>query len=364
MAIDFYNLQQLYDEQKLDIMKAIHNVAFDGQYFANESVVKFESLISRLYNQASVVATNSGTSALITALYAANIPVGSFVIIPAMTYVATANAVKAVGCIPLPVDIDDQWLLDYNEVEKYLYATSKNKISAVVVVDLYGQGVDLAKFKALCDSYSVKLIVDAAQSFEMHYHNYNQIDYCDSLALSFNPLKNLGAMGNAGAVVSKNHTVEELSIYIKQGMLKTDAIFPGLNMRMDAIQAAVLNVKFTRFYDHLIRKCDISDYYRQNLIDIVEMPRKSSLSTHTNYVFPIAPKYADRVRSALDEVRIGYASHYIKPIHHHSAFKPASGQDYCPNATKLASRIISIPNHSHLSNSEVDYIIGLLKSVL
>ena len=363
MAIEFYNLQQLYDEQKLDIIKAIHNVAFDGQYFANESVVKFENLISRLYNQASVVATNSGTSALITALYAANIPPGSFVIIPAMTYVATANAVKAVGCIPLPLDIDDQWLLDYDVLAEYLDVANK-KISAVVIVDLYGQGVDLIKFKALCDSYSVKLIVDAAQSFEMHYHNYNQIDYCDSLALSFNPLKNLGAMGNAGAVVSKNHTVEELSVYIKQGLVNNDTMFPGLNMRMDAIQAAVLNVKFTRFYDHLIRKCDISDYYRQNLVNLVEMPRKSNACTHTNYVFPIAPKYADRVRSALDEVKIGYASHYLRPIHHHSAFKDSSGQDYCPNATKLAARIISIPNHSHLSNNEVDYIIGLLKSVL
>jgi dTDP-4-amino-4,6-dideoxygalactose transaminase len=363
MAIEFYNLQQLYDEQKFDIMKAIHQVAVDGQYFANESVVKFESLISRLYNQASVVATNSGTSALITALYAANIPVNSFVIIPAMTYVATANAVRAVGCIPLPLDIDDQWLLDYDLLAEYLSIANK-KISAVIVVDLYGQGVDLVRFKELCDNYSVKLIVDAAQSFEMHYHNYNQIDYCDSLALSFNPLKNLGAMGNAGAVVSKNHSVEELSTYVKQGLLKTDAIFPGLNMRMDAVQAAVLNVKFTRFYDHLIRKCDISDYYRQHLFDLVEMPKKSNACTHTNYVFPIAPKNADKVRAALDEAEIGYASHYLKPIHHHSAFKDTSGKDFCPNATKLATRIISIPNHNHLSNNEVDYIISLLKSVI
>jgi dTDP-4-amino-4,6-dideoxygalactose transaminase len=362
MGINFYNLKNQYEEQNIEIMQAIHAVASNGQYFADQSVQQFESLISKLYNRANVVATNSGTSALITALLAANLPKNSAVIIPSMTYVATANAVKAVGCYPTALDIDEKWLIDYYLLEKYLAIS--DKISAVIVVDLYGQGVDLVKFKQLCDYYNVKLIVDAAQSFEMQYHSYHQIDYCDSLALSFNPLKNLGAMGNAGAVVSKYHTATELSVFVKQGLYKNEVVFPSFNFKIDAIQAAVLLIKFKRFYDLLLRKCDISDCYRSHLSNLVEMPEKASWCGHTNYVFPIAPKNADRVRQALTECNIEFASHYLKPIHHHSAFKDKNNIDYCPNASKLATRIVSIPNHGHLSNEEVDTIISVLKRVL
>jgi dTDP-4-amino-4,6-dideoxygalactose transaminase len=108
--------------------------------------------------------------------------------------------------------------MNYDKLNEFL-ETYNDKISAVVVVDLYGQGVNLKQFKELCDNYKVKLIVDAAQSFELFYDRYHQIDYCDSLALSFNPLKNLGAMGNAGAVVSKNYNVETLKKYTQQGKL-------------------------------------------------------------------------------------------------------------------------------------------------
>lgn len=214
MTIEYYNLKQQYLDQREELLTAIDQVAQGGQYFADRSVTKFESLISKLYNGASAVACNSGTSALTIALRAANLPLNSYVAIPAMTYIATANAVLAAGLKPVIVDIDDYWLMNYTHLEQY-FDTEYN-ISAVVVVDLYGQGVCLDKFKKLCDQRGVKLIVDAAQSFDLGYYFYHQIDHCDSLALSFNPLKNLGAMGNAGAVVSKNYKMEDLTKWCVQ----------------------------------------------------------------------------------------------------------------------------------------------------
>lgn len=359
MTINFYNLKEQFEDQKVEITEAINNVAVNGQYFAEQAVSKFENLVSRLYNGASVVATNSGTSALTVAIKAARLPAGSFVAIPAMTYIATASAVMAAGHHPVLIDIDQHWLMSYDHLERYL---EQYTLAAVVLVDLYGQGVDLSRFKKLCDHYNTKIIVDAAQSFELYYDYYHQIDYCDSLALSFNPLKNLGAMGNAGAVVSKYHSVTDLYSWCVHNKVNNDVVEAGFNCRIDAIQAAILNVKYQNFDDAMRRKSEISWFYRQQLELLVPMPERNYTCTHMNYVFPIAPLNADKVRAGLEEHNIQYASHYIKPLNHYSIFKEF--RDYCPAVSELEGRCISIPNHWHLSDSQVDKIVQLLRSLV
>jgi dTDP-4-amino-4,6-dideoxygalactose transaminase len=360
MSINFYNLKEQYEDQRYELQNAIMSVSTSGQYFANESVAQFESLVSRLYDRASCVGTNSGTSALTVAIKLAKIPKDSLVAIPAMTYVATANAVVAAGCHPICIDIDEHWLMDYDMLREYL--DKYDKIAAVIVVDLYGQGVDLSRFKRLCDHFKVKLIVDAAQSFEIMYDYYHQIDYCDSLALSFNPLKNLGAMGNAGAIVSKNYTTDEIHSFCAQGKLNGDVVHPGFNCRIDAIQAAVLMVKYLRFDDNMRRKAEISWYYREEFRNLVEMPEKVGYCAHNNYVFVIAPKHPDMVKLMMGLNGIEFASHYEKPVHHYEAFK--NSKDYCPNASALAGRCVSIPNHWHLTDIEVDKIVTAVRAGL
>jgi dTDP-4-amino-4,6-dideoxygalactose transaminase len=275
-----------------------------------------------------------------------------------MTYVATANAVVAAGLIPVCVDINQHWLMDYDKLTIYL--DKLKTISAVVVVDLYGQGVDLIRYKRLCDHHNVKLIVDAAQSFEIKYDSYHQIDYCDSLALSFNPLKNLGAMGNAGAVVSKNYTVEQLKAWTHQGKLKSDIVTPGNNFRIDALQAAILMSKYKHFDDNMLRKSTISWHYRMNLQDKVEMPERIMYATPTNYVFVVAPKNPDTLKTFLSLHNIEFASHYDRPVHHYTAYK--TDIDYCMFATSLAGRIVSLPNHWHLTDEQVEQITNIVKN--
>jgi UDP-2-acetamido-2-deoxy-ribo-hexuluronate aminotransferase len=362
MSIKFYNLKEQFEDQKLNILGAINFVAASGQYFAEDYVKRFENLVSGLYDGGSCASCNSGTSALIVALKIADLPKNSRVLIPAMTYVATANAVVAAGLVPVCVDIDNYWLMDYKQMAFHL--EHLQYVSAVIVVDLYGQGVDLPKYRALCDHYQVKLIVDAAQSFDLKYDAYHQIDYCDSIALSFNPLKNLGALGNAGAVVSKNYTVEQLKKYTHQGKQDGDVVTPGVNLRMDAVQAAVLLTKYERWDDIMQRKFVISGFYRQQLEGLVEMPDRVMYATPTNYVFEIAPsaEQLEAIKFALSVRDIEYTSHYEKPIHHYSAYQ--SSVDLCPRATALAGRCLSLPNHWHMSNDDVMQVIDAVKSVV
>jgi UDP-2-acetamido-2-deoxy-ribo-hexuluronate aminotransferase len=358
MSIKFYNLAEQYEDQRYEIMQAIDEVAKGGQYFADSSVKRFENLISHLYDGASCAGTVSGTAALTIALQVANLPKHSHVLIPAMTYVATANAVVAAGLIPVCVDINHHWLMDYDKLSIYL--DKLKTVSAVVVVDLYGQGVDLIRYKKLCDHHKVKLIVDAAQSFEIKYDSYHQIDYCDSLAISFNPLKNLGAMGNAGAVVSKNYTVEQLKAWTHQGKIKNDIVNPGNNLRIDALQAAILTIKYDRFDDNMQRKSTISWHYRMAFEGKILMPERIMYALPTNYVFVVAPKNPEILKTFLSLYNVEFASHYEKPVHHYTAYK--TDIDYCPFASSLAGRIISIPNHWHLTDDQVAQITEIIKN--
>ena len=131
---------------------------------------------------------------------------------------------------------------------------------------------------------------------------------------------------------------------------------------MDAIQAAVLNIKYQRFDDAMRRKSEISWYYRQQLQLLVPMPERNYECTHTNYVFEIAPIDPNKMKLALTVNGIEFASHYDKPLHHLTAFKDY--HDYCPKATELAGRCISLPNHWHLEDNEIDHIVETVKSAV
>jgi dTDP-4-amino-4,6-dideoxygalactose transaminase len=360
MSISFYNLKEQFEDQRHELLQTILHVSESGQYFNHPMVEKFESLVSHLYDGASCAGTSSGTAALTIALQLANLPKNSKVVIPALTYIATANAVVAAGLQPYCVDIDKYWLLNYDHLKHTL--DTEQDISAVIAVDLYGQGVDLSLFKPLCDYYNVKLIVDAAQSFEIYYDHYHQIDFCDSVALSFNPLKNLGALANAGAVVSKNYTVDQMKAFTHQGKQNNDCSIPGNNFRIDATQAAVLLVKYERFTEAMNRKNVISYYYRSEFEKLAVMPYKIEYATPTNYVFPIAVKNPETVKTFLGLHNIQFASHYEKPVHHYSAYK--TDVDRCEFASALAGKIISLPNHWHLSDNQVAQIVEVVKKAL
>lgn len=169
-------------------------------------------------------------------------------------------------------------------------------------------------------------------------------------------------MGNAGAVVSSKFSKDSMYRWAVQGKHDNRFIAYGNNNRMDAMQAAVLNVKLTRFEHNMLRKTEISWYYREQLQNLVSMPVKNNITTHMNYVFVIAPNDADKVRSALADADIAFGCHYDKPLHHYTQF--ASYMDICPNASLTAGKCISLPNHWHLTDSDVERVVQTVKTVL
>ena len=367
--ISYYNLKEQYQDCQTFILGGMQTVFASGDFYSGAAHDAVARYIRVKYDDAYVELTNSGTSALIATLMALYTKRGSRVLLPALTYAATAQAVMAVGCIPTFVDIDDSWLLDVELLDE-MYDKYGDEISTLITVDLYGQGVELERVRKWCDKNNVKWIIDAAHSFGVCSKNYNQT-VADAICLSFNPLKNLGGSGG-GAIVSK--TIHPTILGATCMMGKTErgphgAIeLPGLNFRMLSTQAATLAAKAPYFEDHIIRKMKICEtYYNhfRNYPDKLDLPIRKPWGTWNYYSFSIAPLQQERVKEALKAADIEYSSHYTKPLNR-EGFVKQYGYQACPESEYITSneRIISLPSHWHMSNDEVNTVITTVLAAL
>lgn len=367
--ISYYNLKEQYQDCQTFILGGMQTVFASGDFYSGAAHDAVARYIRVKYDDAYVELTNSGTSALIATLMALYTKRGSRVLLPALTYAATAQAVMAVGCIPTFVDIDDSWLLDVELLDE-MYDKYGDEISTLITVDLYGQGVELERVRKWCDKNNVKWIIDAAHSFGVCSKNYNQT-VADAICLSFNPLKNLGGSGG-GAIVSK--TIHPTILGATCMMGKTErgphgAIeLPGLNFRMLSTQAATLAAKAPYFEDHIIRKMKICEtYYNhfRNYPDKLDLPIRKPWGTWNYYSFSIAPVNHESVKAALKDAGIEYSSHYAKPLNR-EGFVKQYGYQACPETEYITSneRVISLPSHWHLSNEQVNTVITTVLAAL
>jgi dTDP-3-amino-2,3,6-trideoxy-4-keto-D-glucose/dTDP-3-amino-3,4,6-trideoxy-alpha-D-glucose/dTDP-2,6-dideoxy-D-kanosamine transaminase len=357
--INYYNVAQQYLDCKDDIDQAVQSSMQGGQFFNNGYLDSLAGKISNRYNYANVQLTSSCTAALHAALLCLDLPAGSAIAVPAISYVATAQAVLAAGHHPVFIDVDKHWLMDINDL--FWQMDREHRIKAVITVDLYGQGADIYNMFALCRDKGSKLIIDAAQSFGLHSKNYNQVASSDAICLSFNPLKNLGGMGG-GAIVSNSLDPVVMRAVCHEGKTNSgpqgQAEYHGLNYRMDAVAAAMLLAKFDYHQRNQQRKYEICARYRSELTGLVEMPELSD-SGSVHYTFSIAPTDPERMRNMLSARGIGFSSHYLRPLTCEPVFKRYYRK--CEKAELLEDRIISLPCHWHLTDDQVDKVIATVK---
>lgn len=364
--IKLWDTDEQFDDQRTSILSAIARVGNTGQYFNHPEIDRFEDTVKEAYGFEQVVSCNSGTTALTLALQNLTKPVQSiteennWIIVPAMTYIATPNAIANAGFNVQSIDIDEHWLMDFSLLAETL-ETFNRIICAVVFVDLYGQTGNLPMYYHLCKNYDIPLIVDAAQSWGLKGNGWDPADYADVITFSMNPLKNWGAMGSAGALGSKYQNLSHQRAQSHQGKLGNDIVTKGGNYRLDAIQAAVLNAKYPLVDKRIARKRKISEYYKDRLTNLVDMPEWGDWATHQHYVFPFATKRADAVRQQLTEDNIQFGSHYHQGINEHT---PYYDYTYTTKTRFLKNRIITIPNHAHLSDSDVERVVTSVISAL
>lgn len=367
--ISYYNLQQQYEDCRMAILGGIDSVYRSGQFYSGEAHDLLEKYIKTHYNNAEIVLTNSGTNALQASLMALYIKPGSRVLLPALTYAATAQAIIAVGCIPTFMDIDSSWLLDVDLLDE-MYKKYGDQIGALITVDLYGQGVDLSKVRRWCTKHDIKWIIDAAHSFGICSDEYDQT-VADAICLSFNPLKNFGGSGG-GALISKSihPTIMKAVCTIGKTAMGTNSNIElhGLNFRMLSTQAATLVSKIYYYAEMVPKKMEICKLYYnhfRNYPDKINLPIRKPWGTWNYYSFSIAPVRHDSVKKALALADIEYSSHYAKALNRED-FVKSYGYQPCTETETLTNqhRIISLPSHWHLSNNEVNTVITTVLAAL
>jgi dTDP-4-amino-4,6-dideoxygalactose transaminase len=352
-----------YRAHQAPIQSAINRVLNSGNYILGAEVEAFESAFAAYCGAGHGVGVASGTDALILALKALGIGSGDEVITVSHTAVATVAAILAVGATPVLVDIDEIYLtLDPATLDRA--ATPRSK--AVIAVHLYGQAADLDPILSFTRERNLALVEDCAQACGGVYRGRRLGSIGDIGCFSFYPTKNLGAIGDGGIVLTREpkiaNRVRRLRQYGWDDARQTQE--PGLNSRLDPLQAAILNAKLAHLDDDNARRAAIARRYAQGLQGVpVATPKERADAQHVYHLYVITSGQRDALMGHLAEHQIGCAVHYPTPVHkqHGYADRAILPPGGLPMTERACQQILSLPLYAELSDADVDRVIATVR---
>jgi dTDP-4-amino-4,6-dideoxygalactose transaminase len=357
VMIPFLDLRASFHELKSEIQEAISRVLDSGWYILGPEVEAFEAEWAAYCGASHAVGVGNGLDALTLALRALDIGPGDEVIVPSNTYIATWLAVSAVGAIPVPVEPDP---LTYNIDPALIQASLSPKTRALLPVHLYGQPADLDPILAIASQHNLAVVEDAAQSHGALYKGRRIGSHGDVVCWSFYPGKNLGALGDAGAITTNRADLAErirlLRNYGSHEKYLNDV--QGFNSRLDPVQAAVLRVKLKKLDEWNDRRCSIITQYSQGLVgaDLL-LPHTPDWADSVWHLFVVRSKERDALQQRLSVAGIGTLIHYPIPPHRQAAFTNYFSTNL-PIADQLASELLSLPVGPHLSHQQASTVIS------
>ena len=356
-SIPFTDLKSQYNEAKIYIDSAIQEVIEMSSFITGPMVDEFETVIKGYCGAEDCASIGSGTNALLCALKAVNVGEGDEVITVSHTFVSTTEVICNVGAVPVFVDIDDFYHMDIKGIEHRI----TNKTKAILFVDLYGQTPNIDELTQIATKHNLVLIEDAAQSFGSSYKTKKVGSIADLTCFSFNPVKNLGAMGDAGAVTGSKLLMDKVRMYRDHGrQTKFSYETVGYNARIDNLQAKIIQAKLP-FLDEWNRKRRIIAHtYTNELQNIVQTPQENLDSYHTYYVYVIQTDRRDNLREHLQNAGIQTNIHYPTPTHMTPAFQKYANK-FLLKTEKICGRILSLPVYHSLTHNDQEYIIDSIK---
>lgn len=358
IAVPFLDLYAQYRSIRENIDDAIAEVIRTSRFILGSEETKFERAFADSLHVPHAVGCSCGTSALYIALVGLGMPRGAEIIIPTLTYIATAEAVSLAGAVPVFVDSEpDTGLMDLEAVRRAITP----RTWGVIPVHLYGQMVDMSLLTDLAREKGLKVIEDAAQAHAAECRGLRPGTQSDAATFSFFPGKNLGAYGDAGAIVTRDDALASwMRRYRNHGRMdKYSHDFVGFNFRLDGIQTAILQVKLQHLERWTERRRTIAARYRAaftwtGLRCLVERPQ----ARHVYHLFVIRHPERDRLRKALADARIECGIHYPIPLHLQPAYKSCGQQPgSLPESEALAREVLSLPIDPELSDAQVEYVI-------
>ncbi|MHC5797844.1 DegT/DnrJ/EryC1/StrS family aminotransferase [Lacisediminihabitans sp. FW035] len=346
-----------------EIREGFDRVISATSFIQGPDVAAFESQFAEYCGIEHVVGVANGTDAIELALRAAGIGPGDEVIVPANTFVATAEAVVRAGATIVFGDCDETYLLDLESLREQLSPRTR----AVVAVHLYGQTADVDGIRAVIGDRDVVVVEDAAQAQGARYHGRRAGSLGDVGGTSFYPGKNLGAYGDAGAVLTNSAEFARLARTIGShgGLRKYEHIVVGTNSRLDTLQAVVLSAKLKHLDDWNAERRAIATRYTQLLSDVagVQTPVTLDGNEHVFHQYIVRVADRDRVVAEMNVAGVGAGIHYPLPVHLVPAFaNERFPRGSFPTAESTASLILSLPIYPGLTAEQQDRVIEVLVS--
>ncbi len=353
-----------YLEHRAAINAAIARVLDSGQYILGREAETFESRFAALIGVAHGIGCGSGTDALELAVRACGIGAGDLVFTVSHTAVATVAAIERAGALPVLIDIEkDGFNMDPEELERALKAPPPGRPSAVMPVHLYGEPAALDGIKGLARQHGLRLIEDCAQSHGATYRGQVTGSIGDFGCFSFYPTKNLGALGDAGTLVTNDRELAVAAREIREYGWRDRYVsaVPGINSRLDPVQAAILNIKLDVLAEDNARRQAIAARYDAGFAGLpLKLPPRRNAATHVYHQYVVRTANRDGLREHLRQAGIGSGIHYPLPVHLHPAYRGrvANGPSGLCNSQKVTREILSLPIYPQLADAAVDRVIA------
>lgn len=353
--VRFLNLSIQDKNQRNKYLKIFEKFLKEGVFMMGSEVEKFENNISQYLNKKYCVGVSSGTNAIYLSLKALGIDKNDEVIVPCMSWYSTFSVIKKCNANPVPCDIDNDLVIDFEDFKSKVTKNTK----AVIIVHFTGLLKNYTNFFKFCKSRGIKIIEDCAQSFGTKINNKIVGSFSDISAFSMNPMKVYGALGEAGCVCTNNYKYyKKLKTlrYAGVDMKRDECIFPDLNHKIDTLQASMLNFKLGSFKSIHQKRIRNASLYEKYLTDKVIKPIFLKDMSHLYYTYTIQSSKRDYLKRYLESKLIETRIQHSKLIQDHYGFRELK-KFKCHNGNILKNKVLSLPVHENLKRDEILTVI-------
>ncbi len=362
-TIQMVDLISQYQDIKSEVDAAMQEVVASAQFIKGPRVAAFETNLANYLGAKHVIGCANGTDALQVALMALDLQAGDEVIVPSFTYVATAEVIALLGLKPIMIDVE---LDSFNVNGDLVAAAITEKTKAIVPVHLFGQSTDMQPIMDLAKGLKIPVIEDNAQAIGAVYNGHQKAGTIGDIGCtSFFPSKNLGCYGDGGAIFTNSEELDaKIRMIANHGQSRRyyhDSI--GVNSRLDALQAVVLDIKLKRLDQYNAARQKAAAYYDAAFKNIatLQIPFQAKHSTHVFHQYTLRVKNGrrDALQTFLKERGIPTGIYYPVPLYRQKAYQHYFDQNQgLPNTEVLCQEVLSLPMHSELDKELLDYIAG------
>ena len=359
--IPFLDLKKINSKYNNEIFEAVKKVIENGWYINGQECKQFEIEFSKFCGTRHAIGVGNGLDAL-SLIFKTYRELGELrekdeVIVPANTFIASILSITENKLVPILVEpCENNFLIDTQKIEKFI--TKKTK--AIMAVHLYGQTCNMDQIKELSIKYNLKIIEDSAQSHGAYFGNKKSGALGDCSGFSFYPGKNLGAIGDGGAVTTNDSDFAEILKNIANygSNIKYKHDFKGVNSRLDEIQAAILRIKLNYLDFEIEKRRKIAEFYLENIKnDKIILPKCKIKNHHVWHLFVIRCENRESLIQFLRKKKIESLIHYPIPAHKQEAYNELK-KNNLPVTERLSNEILSIPLNPVLTQNEMDYIVS------